>query len=125
MGLRKGDMISTELATGWTLQATGGDPDGRLPGEIPAEVPGTTHTDLLAAGLIPDPFLDGNEFELTWLFDVDWRYRTVLDPASLDLSAPAADERVDLVFAGLDTVATITLGGSELGRTANMHRSYR
>src|SRR5262249_40858186 len=41
--------------------------------------------------------------------------------------APAAaeGERVDLVFDGLDTVATISLGGTELGHTANMHRGYR
>lgn len=29
------------------------------------------------------------------------------------------------MFEGLDTVATVALGGDELGRTANMHRTYR
>ena len=29
------------------------------------------------------------------------------------------------MFEGLDTVATVTLNGSELGRTKNQHRSYR
>ncbi|HET9649214.1 MAG TPA: glycoside hydrolase family 2 protein, partial [Microlunatus sp.] len=118
-------MISTELSEGWTLQPTAGDPDGRLPDRLPATVPGTTHVDLMTAGVIADPFLDGNEFTLTWLFDVDWRYRTVLDPADLDLSTPGPDERVDLVFDGIDTISTVTLAGTELGHTANMHRSYR
>src|SRR4051812_29784539 len=102
-------MISTELTSGWTLTATGGDHDGRSPEEIPAAVPGSSHVDLLAAGLIEDPFLDGNEFAPTWLFDVDWRYRTSLDPAALDLSEPGPDERVDLVFSGVDTVSTISV----------------
>ena len=35
----------------------------------------------------------------------DWRYATTVR------CRPAADERVDLVFAGIDTVATIALGG--------------
>ncbi len=119
-------MISTELTSGWTLTATGGDPDGRLPkDELPATVPGSSHLELMSAGVIADPFLDGNELELTWLFDVDWRYRIALDPDELDLSAAGDDERVDLVFDGIDTVATISLGETELGRTKNMHRSYR
>ncbi len=123
-------MKSTELTSGWTLTATGGDPEGRLPDEIAAAVPGTSHVDLLAAGLIPDPYLDGNEFELRWLFDVDWQYRTTLDPTRLDLSATDAGERVDVVFEGVDTMATIAMGApgstsTELGRTANMHRTYR
>jgi len=74
-------MIPTELTNGWTLRATGGDPDERLPkDDLPATVPGSSHLDLIGAGLIADPYLDGNEFEQTWLFDVDWRYRTTLDP---------------------------------------------
>jgi beta-mannosidase len=49
-----------------------------------------------------------------------WQYDTTLT------AAPAAgDERVDLLFEGLDTVATVTLDGTELGRTANMHRGHR
>ena len=118
-------MKSTELTSGWTLAATGGDLDGRLPDEIPAAVPGSSHVELMAAGLIEDPYLDGNEFELTWLFDIDWRYRITLDPNLLDLSPTGPNERVDLVFDGIDTVSTVTLGGAELGRTKNMHRSYR
>jgi beta-mannosidase len=49
-----------------------------------------------------------------------WRYAT-----TVHLEPPAADERVDLVLAGVDTVATIALGGAVVARTANMHRSYR
>ena len=50
----------------------------------------------------------------------DWRYEP-----TWTLAAGAADERVDLVFDGIDTVATLELNGARLGRTANMHRCYR
>lgn len=86
---------------------------------VPATVPGCVHTDLLAAGLIPDPYLDDNENRLTWIGRTDWVYETTF------AGQPGDDERVDLVCAGLDTVATVTLNGVEVGRTENQHRSYR
>ncbi|MFE0460460.1 glycoside hydrolase family 2 protein [Kitasatospora sp. NPDC058965] len=101
----------TPLDHGWQLHH-----EGAL---LPAEVPGCVHTDLLAAGLIPDPYLDRNEELVAWVARRDWTYRTDLPAAG------AAHERTDLVFEGLDTAATITLAGTELGRTANMHRSHR
>ena len=122
-------MLRTDLRTGWTVRAIVGDWDGRAPGNYPAEVPGCVHTDLMAAGVIPDPYLDGNEAALTWMYDIDWRYATTLDPDALDLESPASDDRVDLVFEGIDTIGSIRIGGDahrvELGRTYNMHRSYR
>ncbi|HEY0533561.1 MAG TPA: glycoside hydrolase family 2 TIM barrel-domain containing protein [Actinoplanes sp.] len=114
-------MNKIDLHAGWTVRAVGGviPPEvGETP--LPATVPGTVHTDLLAAGVIPDPYTGTHENDLVWLHRSSWRYETTLraEPA-------AADERVDLVFDGLDTVATIELDGTELGRTANMHRGYR
>ena len=102
---------------------------GTRAGTYQAEVPGCVHTDLMAAGVIPDPYLDGNEAALRWMYGIDWRYATVLDSSTVPLQSPAPGERVDLVFDGIDTIATIRLGNSpdgvELGRTYNMHRSYR
>ncbi len=56
-----------------------GRPAGRSPRtsagiEIAATVPGCVHTDLLRAGLIPDPYLDDNESALAWIGLVDWEY---------------------------------------------------
>ncbi|WP_458106586.1 glycoside hydrolase family 2 protein [Arthrobacter sp. R3-55] len=113
-------MISTPLNAGWTVSPVAGPVPANIPASIPAEVPGSAHTDLLRAGLIPDPYLDGNEKKLQWMHHVDWRYEL-----PLTLPAPGAEERVDLVFDGVDTVSSIALGAHELGRTANMHRSYR
>jgi beta-mannosidase len=76
------------------------------------------HTDLLAAGLIPDPYLDDNESRLGWIGRTDWVYETTF--SWTDRGEP----EVDLVCAGLDTVATLSLNGVQLGQTENMHRSY-
>lgn len=117
-------MISDTLHTGWTLRATGGPVPAELAeplaGGVPAQVPGTVHTDLLTAGLIPDPYLDLNETALAWMHHTDWRYETTFTATSAQ-----PGEHLDLVFEGLDTVATITLNGTTIGRTANQHRSYR
>ena len=110
-----------QLHEGWTLTATGGPVPEHLEGRsVPAAVPGTSHTALLDAGLIPDPYLDRNEVTLSWMHRASWRFATRFEAAPA-----AADERVDLAFDGLDTVATVTLNGTEVLSTANMHRSYR
>lgn len=104
---------ATPLTEGWTLHHEGVD--------LPAEVPGCAHTDLLAAGVIPDPFLGRNEIEVAWVGRREWTYGRDLAPAATGAGA----EQTDLVFEGLDTVAEILLDGRPLGRTRNMHRSYR
>ena len=112
--------IRRTLHDGWTLRATSGDtPVDVALRSIPATVPGLVHTDLLAAGLIPDPYLDRNEQKVTWIGETDWEYRTTFT------WGPDGHDRHDLVFEGLDTVATITLNGRELARTFNQHRTYR
>lgn len=124
-------MHRTDLRRGWNVRAIGGDRSGLAPGRYPAEVPGCVHTDLMTAGVIPDPYLDGNEAALRWMYDVDWRYAITLDPNDLDLQPPGPGERIDLIFEGIDTVGTVRAGSGarlakiELGRTYNMHRSYR
>jgi beta-mannosidase len=117
------------LHDGWSVVPA--DPAGSSPSPqarelaergapVPATVPGCVHTDLLAAGLIPDPYLDDNEQRLGWIGRTDWDYRTRFE---WDPDLPGG--HVDLVCAGLDTVATVELNGQEVGRTANMHRGYR
>ncbi len=114
-------MRRTELSERWTVRATGGPLPAGLAGRaVPAAVPGYVTTDLLAAGLVPDPYLDDNEATLAWIGRSDWTYAT-----DFELEALGPDEHLDLAFDGLDTVATVVLNGTELGRTFNMHRSYR
>ena len=93
----------TPLTEGWILRHDGA--------ALPATVPGCVHTDLLAAGMIPDPFLGRNETEVAWVGRRDWTYETTLAPI------PGGHEQTDLVFDGLDTAAEIRLDGRLLGRT--------
>ncbi len=111
------------LHDGWTLTALTPTPVDIT--DVPATVPGSVHTDLLSAGLIADPYADANEADLTWIGEQTWLYRTCFDAEDPDAAATSGPVRADLVFHGLDTVATVTLNGVELARTANMHRTYR
>ena len=88
---------------------------------LPARVPGGVHTDLLALGLIPDPFVSDNEKRVQWVAEADWEYRCQFI-ADLDLLDQA---HIWLVCDGLDTLATVSLNGEELGQTNNMYRQYR
>ena len=112
-------MTRVPLHDGWSLRATDGPIPADLPEVVAATVPGTVHTDLLAAGLIPDPYIDLNENDIAWIGECDFAYHTEFSFARED------HERVDLVAEGLDTVATVRLNGVEVGRTRNQHRSYR
>lgn len=107
----------TELHDGWVLRSESSSKIGDR--EVPATVPGCVHTDLLAARLIPDPYLDENEAKLAWIGRTDWRYETTFQYSA------AGDTQVELVCDGLDTVARIELNGHEIASTANMHRTYR
>jgi beta-mannosidase len=91
-------------------------PVGEL--DLPATVPGCVHVDLLANGVIANPMVGRNEEAQHWVGESGWEYRLTFD------YVPAAGS-TDLVFDGLDTFATVTLNGVELGRTQNMHRTYR
>ncbi len=89
-----------------------------LPGRpaVPAVVPGCLHTDLQRAGIIPDP-LHGDHAEM--LRYLDWAdpiyRRTFLADEAL-----LRHEAVDLVFAGLDTVATVKVNGQTVGQSESM-----
>lgn len=112
--------VRRELQTGWTVSAASGPSPVEFVGAvIDAAVPGCVHTDLLSAGRIPDPYLDDNEALLAWIGLVDWTYRTTFE------WKPDGHERHDLVFDGLDTVATVRVNGRVVLESANQHRSYR
>jgi len=112
--------VRTELHDGWSVVAAGGDGLTRIgAGAVPAVVPGCVHLDLVAAGVIADPYLGENEADVAWVGRTDWTYSTTFRHV-----ADGAD-RTDLVMEGLDTVAVVTLNGVVVTRTRNMHRSYR
>ncbi|MDN4479897.1 glycosyl hydrolase 2 galactose-binding domain-containing protein [Demequina muriae] len=113
-------LVANPIHEGWTLTHAGGDAPSQVErATIPAQVPGSAPLDLDRAGLLPDgPREDGTAAD--WMAWCEWRYATVF------AATPATEgERVDLVFDGLDTVATVRLNDTEIARTKNMHRSYR
>ncbi|GAA1760675.1 glycoside hydrolase family 2 protein [Streptomonospora arabica] len=114
-------MMRQTLHEDWLLSTTRGPVPEEIAGRsVPAQVPGSAHTDLLAAGLIGDPYLDTAETDLAWAHRTSWRYT-----CTFEADAPRPGERVDLAFDGLDTIAEVRLNGRLLGGTANMHRAYR
>lgn len=87
---------------------------------LPAEVPGCVHTALQKQGYIQDPYFRFNDLSYRWIALDNWTYTTTLT-LSNDLRSK---QRVQLVFEGVDTVATISLNGVTVGRTDNMFRRY-
>jgi len=91
-----------------------------LAGGIPATVPGCVHTDLMAAGLIDDPYFGANETLTDWIGLQRWTYRREL---ILGLGDPELEARnCDLECDGLDTVAEVFVNGVSVGTSVNMHR---
>jgi beta-mannosidase len=87
---------------------------------LPATVPGTVHTDLLARGLIPDPFFRNGELRVQWVGEEDWIYRKSFTVGSNLLEK----EVVQLVLHGLDTFAQVRLNGNTVLEADNMFRSW-
>lgn len=79
-------------------------------------VPGTVHTDLMANGIIPDPFYRMNELDVQWVEKFQWLYRKefILPEEML------REQKIVLVAKGLDTLCRISLNGRIVGQTANM-----
>jgi beta-mannosidase len=103
-----------DLGGAWRVS----QPDRHL--DLPARVPGSVHTDLLAAKAIPDPFYRDNEKAVQWVGEVPWTYSRTFDvPASL-----LGQRHVVLRAEGLDTLATIRLNGREVAKTGNLFRTW-
>lgn len=85
-----------------------------------AEVPGDVHSTLKEHGLIEDPFFGHNDQKCRWVEEKVWWYRTVFQYNG-DL---IPGEKIELIFEGLDTFATVYLNGVELGSTENMFIAF-
>jgi len=108
-------MERIDLHSNWLL-CDPATPDSALP----ASVPGCVHTDLLAAGKIPDPWFRDAEKDIRWVENKDWIYQ-----CEFAVSAKTLDHRyVDLVFEGLDTFCAVEVNGIRLLESANMHRTW-
>ena len=115
----KSDSIDIKPLTQWQFEYEEQWYDGTMPGCI--------HTDLMANGIIPDPFYGTNEDSVQWVGKRDWKYRTTI---TRDMWA--GFEHCELVLEGV-TYCDVTMSGSVDGvpfqRLAitcdNMFREYR
>ena len=116
---------TVDLDEGWQVRLVPGQAQAKehpkAAAWLPAKVPGTVQTDLMATGMVPDPFVSNNEGAIQWVGLSDWQYRGSfkVDAATL------AREHVELVFEGLDTFAEVRLNGKPLLTADNMFRRWR
>jgi beta-mannosidase len=85
-----------------------------------AQFPTNVHLDLLANGLIPDPFIGKNELDVQWIGEAKWVYKTEFSSGVV----PSGGKAV-LAFDGLDTFATVVLNGQQILETDNMFTPER
>ena len=88
---------------------------------VPARVPGDTHSALLAAGKIPDPYNGMNELDVQWVGREDWIFQRTFDTAKEFL----AEEQIYLSCDSLDTIADVSLNGQKIGSSDNMFSRRR
>ncbi|KXN83668.1 putative beta-mannosidase B [Leucoagaricus sp. SymC.cos] len=67
--------------------------------------PTTVHVELLKLGKIPDPFVGLHEWDVQWIGESDWEFKSTFSVTQDDL----VPSHADLIFEGLDTFATVTL----------------
>ncbi|OIW25685.1 beta-mannosidase precursor [Coniochaeta ligniaria NRRL 30616] len=112
---------NTATLSGWRWRQHGKDDDE--PWHQCSHSRPTTEifTDLLDAKIIPDPFLDQNERDVQWVGEADWEYA-----CDFHYEPDQNHSRQDLVFDGLDTVATVYLnGGAQILQSSNMFHRHR
>jgi len=93
----------------------------RVTNWLPARVPGTIHTDLMAQHIIADPFYRMNENAVQWIDSVQWLYRRTFEIDNTMLK----ERNIVLVAEGLDTYASIAINGVHIGGAENMFVPHR
>ncbi|MBZ4677288.1 MAG: Beta-mannosidase [Anaerophaga sp.] len=107
----EGAPVTLEINDNWEFSQAGTDE------WMPAKVPGTVHSDLMANGVIEDPYYRMNEDDVQWIEDEDWIYRTTFNVDESLLSGP---DVIELVFKGLDTYADVFLNDTKILEADNM-----
>ncbi|MEM9157588.1 MAG: glycoside hydrolase family 2 protein [Verrucomicrobiota bacterium] len=109
------DSTRIDLSGEWQLRSS----DGEY--EVAARVPGDTHSALLDANKIEDPYWGRNELEVQDLARKDWLYSRVVEISEELLSAPS----IFLHIESLDTIGEVWVNGVKLLETDNMFVRHR
>ena len=113
-----------DLADGWEFRADSeGAPSASKSWRPALPLPSTVHQDLIAAKVIPDPFLAKDEEKVQWVGEQTWTYRKTLTlPENVRRDSSL---KKHLVFEGLDTYATVRLNGKVVLEAENMFLTHR
>jgi len=106
--------VTQSLNDGWGFYGEGNTT------KYPATVPGTVHTDLIKNKLIEDPYYRLNAESVQWVENVTWIYTSTFDADSVVFQ----NDRIELVFEGLDTHATVVLNNNTVLEAHNMWRKW-
>ena len=91
---------------------------------IRAQVPGNVELDLFRAGRLPDPFYADHIRQLRPFEFYEWWYTREID-LGLETGENTDNSGWDLVFAGLDTLATVWVNGVQVGKADNALIEHR
>ncbi|MET0359018.1 MAG: glycoside hydrolase family 2 protein, partial [Pararhizobium sp.] len=105
---------TTDLSGTWTLSSLDAKHTLTMP------VPGDVHSALLAAGIIPDPYVGRNEADVQWVAEQDWVLERTFD---IDASELSGNWYLDIE--SLDTVAEVYLNDEAVLHAENAFRRYR
>jgi beta-mannosidase len=120
--------LTTPLTSNWTFAnfRASSNPGKFLPARAP---PTEIFTDLLAHGLIPDPFVGKNEREVQWVGEEDWVYRTIFETPEVarrkEKKGKKEGWKTELVLEGLDTFASVEVNGEVVAESNNMFLPLR
>jgi beta-mannosidase len=87
---------------------------------IEATVPGNVELDLMKSGILEDVSIGSRVYELRRYETYEWWFRQ-----HFSLPETRPEQRVVLVFEGLDCLGTIWLNGVRIGETDNMFIAHR
>lgn len=107
-------MLVYSLNGQWEMEKVGSDI------RYLANVPTTMYQVLFENGVIEDPFYGENDVKYTELSEDNYSFIKTFVATHELMSCQV----VELVFDGLDTLATITLNNKKIAKTNNMHRTY-
>lgn len=102
------------LTNNWTMKKIGDST------EYQCSVPCSVYKTLIENNVIPDPYYRENEYISTQICDDDYSFSTSFFVPKEFLHT----DRIYLTFEGIDTISDISLNGSFLGHTDNMHRIW-
>ena len=111
---------------GWTVELVAPGPGApTMPvGSIAAVVPGVVHQALLSAGYEVDPNRGDGEIRQRWIGWSDWTWRRRLDVGDLPPGG-CDDDVVEMEFASIDTIGTISIDGEPVLSVDNQFHPHR